>query len=99
MLTISENEGIDLSEMKQIGLILGNLALDGISAREFLVKAILESDYIEKVVLNVFSSFQPEKFDSLECILWAFENLLEEQSKKSYNTLAKKVYPLLMFLN
>lgn len=50
MLTISENEGSDidhLSEMKQIGLILGNLALDGISAREFLVQAILESNYID----------------------------------------------------
>lgn len=66
MLTISENEGSDidhLSEMKQIGLILGNLALDGISAREFLVQAILESNYIDKIVLNAFSSFQPEKFD------------------------------------
>lgn len=50
MLTISENCSIDLIEMKQIGLILGNLALDGISARENLVQAILQSNYIDRVV-------------------------------------------------
>ena len=37
-----------LEEMRQIGLIVGNFALDGISARELLTCAMLESSYIDK---------------------------------------------------
>ena len=36
--------------MRSIGLIIGNLALDGISARELLTKAVLEHAFIDRLI-------------------------------------------------
>ena len=85
------NEGSS-TEMKQIGLLIGNFALDGISARELLSEALVESSFINMILNDLTLSQTPERIDAVECALWALENLFGEQSKKSYKALSKQVY-------
>ena len=75
--------------MRSIGLIIGNLAFDGISARDLLTKALLESNFIESVVTGLTES---KNLDAIECALWALDNLLNDSSNKSYRALSKQVY-------
>lgn len=76
-------------EMKSIGLIIGNLAFDGISARELLSTVILSSSFLDQVIdaLTVDSSV-----DAVESALWALDNLLDEQAPRSHRALSKQVY-------
>ena len=67
-------------EMKSIGLIIGNLALDGVSARDLLTQALLENNFIESVTIALTES---KNLDAVECALWALDNVLDYSSKKS----------------
>ena len=44
------------AEMKSIGLLVGNLALDGISARELLTKAVLQYKFVDRIINALTSS-------------------------------------------
>lgn len=62
-------------------MIIGNLALDGISAREMLVGAIIQSNFIDSI-LNALTNAcnSEENFAIVEGALWALDNLFSEQS-------------------
>lgn len=44
-MTKSQPRAYSMLELQSIGLLVGNLALDGISARELLITALTESDF------------------------------------------------------
>ena len=88
------------SELGKIGLLIGNLAVDGYSARDLLSQALLNTSLIDTLINALMTSSAPltshqttNRFDALECLLWALETLLsDEMPKKSLKSLAKQVY-------
>ena len=69
----------NLSELGTIGLLIGNLAIDGYSARDLLSQALLGSNFLETVMNSCMASSaesQPDLFNQVECVLWALETLL-----------------------
>ena len=51
-----EKVNAGFAEMKSIGLLVGNLALDGISAREMLTKAVLQYKFVDRIINALTSS-------------------------------------------
>ena len=77
---MQQKTNLSSHEMKSIGLIIGNLALDGVSARDLLTQALLENNFIESVTIALTES---KNLDAVECALWALDNVLDYSSKKS----------------
>ena len=94
-----EKVNASFAEMKSIGLLIGNLALDGISAREMLTEAVLQYKFVDRIINALTSSQTADHMDAIECSLWALENLLQDQPKKSYCALSKKAYNVVKQLN